>query len=141
MDELMELRQAVTEGRYADALHIIDELDEMARDDKTSKIFSFMEIILIHLIKQHAEGRTTRSWDNSVYHSVYQINRVNKRRKAGGYYMDNKELLDTLSEAFPLALKQAALETLEGMCSDKELAGKVNQHQIIAEALRLIETP
>ena len=84
MDEILELRKSINEGRYADALHIIDELEEMAKDDKLDKIFSYMQILLIHLIKQNAENRTTRSWDNSIKHSLYQIERVNKRRKSGG---------------------------------------------------------
>ena len=141
MDELMELRQAVTEGRYADALHIIDELDEMARDDKTSKIFSFMEILLIHLIKQRAEEKTTRSWDNSINHSVYQIKRINKRRKAGGHYLDDGEFLETIQDAFPLALARAAEEAFGGAYSDEQLLSKINQHQLIADAMRLIVTP
>ena len=139
MDELLELRQAITDGRYSDALHIVDELDEMAKDDKTDKVFSYMQILLIHLIKQHAEQRTTRSWDASIQHAVYQINRVNKRRKAGGCYMSNDELLETLHESFTLALTQAALEAFGGVYSDEELVHKIDKNSLIAEAMRLIE--
>ena len=139
MDELMELRRAITDGRYSDALHIVDELDEMAKDDKTDKVFSYMQILLIHLIKQAAEQRTTRSWDASVKHSIYLINRVNKRRKAGGWYMSDEELLETLDEAFSLALSQAALEAFGGVYSDQELLHKLDKTSILAEAMRLIK--
>lgn len=139
MDELMELRQAISEGRYSDALHIVDELDEMAKDDKISKVFSFMEILLIHLIKQAAEQRTTRSWDGSIEHAVYQIKRVNKRRKSGGHYMPEDELLETLYESFPLALTQASLEAFGGVFSAQELLSKIDKNTIIADAMRLIE--
>ena len=139
MDELLELRRAITDGRYSDALHIVDELDEMAKDDKTDKVFSYMQILLIHLIKQHTEQRTTRSWDASIQHAVYQINRVNKRRKTGGCYMSNDELLETLYESFTLALTQAALEAFGGVYSDEELVHKIDKNSLIAEAMRLIE--
>lgn len=139
MDELMELRQAISEGRYSDALHIVDELDEMAIDDKVGKVFSFMEILLIHLIKQVAEQRTTRSWDGSIEHAVYQIKRVNKRRKSGGYYMPNDELLETLYESFPLALTQASLEAFGGVYSAEEVLAKIDKNSVIADAMRLIE--
>lgn len=139
MDELVELRRAITDGRYADALHIVDELDEMAREDKTDKVFSYMQILLIHLIKRTAEQRTTPSWDGSIEHAVYQISRVNKRRKAGGYYMSNEELLETLHESFPLALTQAALEALGGAFTKQQLLTKVDANNLIAEAMRLIE--
>ncbi len=139
MDELMELRRAITDGRYSDALHIVDELDEMAKDDKTDKVFSYMQILLIHLIKQSAEQRTTRSSDASVKHSIYQINRVNNRRKAGGWYTSDEELLETLDEAFSLALSQAALEAFGGVYSDQELLHKLDKTSILAEAMRLIK--
>ncbi len=139
MDELMELRQAITEGRYAQALHIVDELDEMVKDDKTDKLFSYMQILLMHLIKQKAEQRTTRSWDNSVKYAVSQIQRVNKRRKSGGFYQESGELLETLDEAFVLALPQASMEAFEGIFSDDELLNKIDRPGILAEAMRLIE--
>ncbi len=139
MEEIAELRKAISEGRYSDALLIADELDEMAKDDKTNKVFSFMEILLIHLIKRDAEGRITRSWTNSINHSVLQIKRVNKRRKSGGIYMDNHDLIETLHEAFELALPQAAEEAFGGALSDLELLAKFDKNKIIAEAMRLIE--
>ena len=135
----MELRQAITDGRYSDALHIVDELDEMAKDDKESKIFSFSEILLIHLVKKLAEQRTTPSCEASITHCVYQIKRINKRRKAGGHYMSNEELLETLHESFPLALTQAALEAFGGVYTDQELLQRIDKNALIAEAMRLIE--
>jgi len=139
MDEILELRKSINEGRYADALHIIDELEEMAKDDKLDKIFSYMQILLIHLIKQNAELRTTRSWDNSIKHSLYQIERVNKRRKSGGDYLNTDELFDNLAEAFVLSLDQAAEEAFEGIYSSEQLLSKIDKNKILAEAMEMIE--
>jgi predicted RND superfamily exporter protein len=139
MDEILELRKSINEGRYADALHIIDELEEMAKDDKLDKIFSYMQILLIHLIKQNAEQRTTRSWDNSIKHSLYKIERVNKRRKYGGDYMNTDELFNNLAEAFVLSLDQAAEEAFEGIYSSKQLLSKIDKNKILAEAMEMIE--
>ncbi len=139
MEEILELRKAIQEGRYAAALLIVDEMNEMAKDDKTDKIFSFMEILLIHLIKRDAENRLSRSWTNSINHSVVQIKRVNKRRSSGGFYMNNHDLMETLHEAFELALPQAAEEAFGGALNDKDLLEKIDKNKIIAEAMRLIE--
>jgi hypothetical protein len=87
MEELFALRAALEEHRYADAFAILGELEEMSKDDKIEKIYSYMVILLLHLIKQHAEQRTTRSWELSIYESVKKIRRINKRRKSGGYYL------------------------------------------------------
>ena len=73
MEELLELNAYVEQGNYAEALTLIGEMEEMSKDDKISKIESFMEILLIHLIKQHAEKRTTRSWEVSIRNAVHKI--------------------------------------------------------------------
>ena len=61
MEEILELRQHLEAHRYEEAMMLVEEMDEMAKDDKITHISSFAEIILIHLIKQSVERRTTRS--------------------------------------------------------------------------------
>ena len=138
MEELLELKTFIELGNYDRALNLIGEMEEMSRDDKISKIFSYAEILLIHLIKQHAEKRSTRSWNASVRNSVYKINYINKRRKAGGYYLAEDELKEVMSDAWPLALLRASFEAFEGRFDDRELAEKVNEEEIKKEALKLI---
>ncbi|NEQ12218.1 MAG: DUF29 domain-containing protein, partial [Moorea sp. SIO4E2] len=86
MEELTLLRQLIEEKKYHKALEIVDELEEMSREDKLNKIYSYAVILLLHLIKQEVEKRTTRSWEFSIYNASKNIKRVNKRRKSGGYY-------------------------------------------------------
>lgn len=66
MNELLELRAHIEQGRYAEALALIGEMEEMSRDDKINKIEGFLHILLVHLIKQYAEQRSTRSWEVSI---------------------------------------------------------------------------
>src|SRR4029453_3626548 len=66
MDELAELRTLLETGRIEEALLLVDELDEMSREDKINKMSSYMRILLIHLIKWQAEQRCTRSWEVSI---------------------------------------------------------------------------
>ena len=138
MEELIELRAYIEQGNYAEALNLIGEMEEMSRDDKINKIFSLAEILLIHLVKKHVEKRTTRSWDASIRNSVYRINYVNKRKKAGGYYLSEDELKGAIEDAWPTSLLRASLETFEGRYDDIELAKKINEDQIVDEALKLI---
>lgn len=72
----------------------------MSKDDKINKIRSF---IILLLIKQNAAQKTTRSWDLSIYNSIKEIQWVNKRRKAGGYYLTSEELKEIIAEAYPVA--------------------------------------
>ena len=138
MDELADLRTLLTEGRIEDALLLVDELDEMSREDKINKISSYMRIVLIHLIKQHAEQRSTRSWEVSVKEALRQITRTNIRRKAGGVYLTREELQAELADAYDLALERAALEAFGGIYSAEELATCVAREQVLERALSLI---
>jgi hypothetical protein len=90
------------------------------------------------LIKQQAEKLTTRSWDTSIFNAVKQIQRTNKRRKAGGQYFMPSELRETLEDAYPSALKGAALEAFEGIYEADAIAAMVDRNLILNEAMRLI---
>ena len=140
MEELLELRQHITQKRYTEALELIAELEEMSREDKINKIYSYAVILLLHLIKQSAEQRTTRSWELSIRETTRQIARTNTRQKAGGVYLDTAGLQDVLADAYLSALERAALEAFEGRYEEDELAAKVNQEQVERHALELILT-
>ena len=139
MYELEELRKRIEEGDYITALQIVDELDEMSKEDKLNKIYSYMVILLIHLIKQSAEQRTTSSWDRSILNSTDNINRTNKRRKSGGYYANGDALREIINEAYPRAIKEASFEAFEGKLSWQELNEKVDRNSIKEKAISLLE--
>ncbi|MBP5973402.1 DUF29 family protein [Brasilonema sp. CT11] len=138
MEELLELKDLLLKGDVPGALVIVEELEEMSRNDIIKTIRSYAIILLLHLIKQQAENRTTRSWDVSIRNSVREIQRTNKRRKAGGYYLSSEELLETLQEAYLNAIDEATLEVEEGRYQLEELEQLVNQEKIINSALNLI---
>jgi ABC-type transporter Mla MlaB component len=139
MEELLELRQLLEQGKIHEALVLVDELEEMSLSDKINKIDSYGVILLIHLIKQKAEKRSTRSWDVSIENTVREINKINKRRKSGGVYLNPSELMDILQQGYQVALKRAALEAFEGRYEAQELAAMVDREDILSEALKLIQ--
>ena len=59
--ELLDLRNSILEGRYADALAIVDELEGLSRQAILRNIESFLVRLLIHLIKNQVEQRLTNS--------------------------------------------------------------------------------
>src|SRR5712691_3852992 len=138
MEELWELRQHLEAGDYSAALQVLDELDEMSRKDTIYKIQSFMEIVLIHLVKQHAAQRSTRSRELSIRLSCRRIQRLNKRRKAGGWFLTAEELLEALAEVYDDAIDRAAFEAFEGQYSTHELAVMINRHEILEQAMALM---
>lgn len=68
-----------------------------------------------------------------------EINKTNKRRKSGDFYLNQAELIDILQQGYQIALRRAALEAFEGRYEAEELAVMVNEQEIIAEALQLIQ--
>lgn len=49
MEELLELRQFLEQGKIHEALLLVDELEEMSLSDKINKIDSYGVILLIPL--------------------------------------------------------------------------------------------
>ena len=140
MEELLELKQLLLEGDIKNSLVIVEELEEMGKKDIIKTIRSYAIILLLHLVKQQAENRTTRSWDVSISNSVEEIQLENKRRKAGGFYLNNEELKETLEEAWSQAIKNASLEVNEGIYEVKQLEKMVDKQAILDAALSLILT-
>lgn len=138
MEELMELKELLHQGKVTEALVLVEELEEMSKSDKLNKIFSYGIILLLHLIKKVAENRTTKSWETSIFNAVKQIQRTNKRHKAKGTYLTEEELVETLEDAYESGLKSAALEAFEGIYDVEEIAKMVNRDDIIIMAIGLI---
>lgn len=138
MEELITLRKYIEEKDYLKALQLVSELEEMSKEDKLNKIYSYLVILLIHLIKQEAEKRTTKSWNVSINNSVREINRTNKRRKSGGYYANEQEIKETIDEAFEAAIERASLEAFEGVYNSQELLNMIDSEAIKKTALKLI---
>ena len=139
MEELLEIRQLLEQGKINEALLLVDELEEMSLSDKINKIDSYGVILLIHLIKQKAEKRSTRSWELSIENAVREINKINKRRKSGGFYLNQTELMEILQQGYQVALKRASLEAFEGRYETEELATMVNEQEILSLSLELIQ--
>jgi len=140
MEELLALKEFLLKGDIDGALGIVDELEEMSRDDIINNIRSYAVILLMHLIKQKVENRTTRSWELSIRNSIRGIQTKNQRRKAGGTYLNTEELRLAIAEAYPEAVDRASVEVEEGRYEPKELAQLVNRQEICDRAMILIST-
>ena len=138
MEELLMLKDLLLKGDVPAALAIVEELEEMSRDDKISTIGSYAIILLIHMIKQQVENRSTASWEVSIRNSIRAIQKKNKRRKAGGYYLTAEELRIALEEAYPDAIDRASLEVEEGRYLPEELEQLVNREDLLDRAMMIL---
>jgi len=138
MEEILELKKLLLQNDIQGALAIVEELEEMSRDDIINEIESYAIVIMAHLIKQEVEGRTTNSWDASINNSVRRILRKNKRRRAGGCYLSNEELLAALEEVYVDAVQEASVEVRQGIYSSKELEEMLAKEDIFIKAFNMI---
>jgi hypothetical protein len=138
MEELLTLKSLLLKGDIPGSLAIVKELEEMSKKDIIKTIRSYAVILLLHLIKQQAENRTTRSWEISIRNSVLEIQEENKRPRGAGFYLPLEELHIVLEIAYRQAINKASLEVEEGRYEPKELSQLVNQEAIIHQAIAFI---
>ena len=60
MEELWELRRYLKASDVAGALALLDEMEAMAKDDKIDRMASYIQVLLVQLLKQAVEQRTTK---------------------------------------------------------------------------------
>jgi hypothetical protein len=138
MNELRELRQLIKENRITDALSLIIEMEEMYYDDKFCRISHFVEILLIHLIRQKAEKRTLRSWDIMIDISLDKIKIHNTNRETQSVYLQKDNLKKVVQETWKIALEKAAFESFDGQFQTSEYLQMIDSEAIKQEALEKI---
>lgn len=109
--ELIDLRNSILEGRYADALAIVDELDWMSKKATLRSIKSFLVRMIIHLIKNQIEQRLTNSWIASISDSIVQIQDLNLHDNKTSHYVKRDEWELLLENALAAAIRPASVES------------------------------
>ncbi|HEY9808677.1 MAG TPA: DUF29 family protein [Halomicronema sp.] len=137
--ELRDLKNSILEGRYADALEIVEELEAMSRKDYIIKIESFLVRFLVHLIKNQIEGRLTNSWAASISDSVVRIKKYNVKDNKNSHYIKQEEWEPFLMNNWREAIKVASIEVGGGVYKPAQLLGMVDQIEVFNAAKRFID--
>jgi len=136
--ELVDLRTCIQEGRYADALVIVDELEGMSKQAILRNIQAYLRILLIHLIKNQVEQRLTSSWVASIRNSLIEIKKLNLKDNKKSYYINLNEWDSYIEDEIEVAVGDASVEVLNGMYNEFQLADLVDRNQIIQTVLKLL---
>lgn len=136
--ELIELRQSILEGRYDDALEILDDLEEMSKQATLRKIEAFLVRLIIHLIKNQIEQRLTNSWIASISDSVIQIAKLNIKDNQKSYYIKADEWRELLAEAVEMAIRPASAEIFGGTLKSSQISQRLNREELIDFADNLL---
>ena len=128
--ELIDLKNSILEGRYEDALALVDELEGMSKQAILRNIKSFLVRMIIHLIKNQMEQRLTNSWVASISDSLLQIQDLNLKDNKTSYYVKPDEWEPRLEEAIAAAIRPASIEVLNGRLKPSQLLQRVDLIQL-----------
>ena len=136
--ELINLRTYIQEGRYADALIIVDELEGMSKQAILRNLQAYLRILLIHLIKNQLEQRLTNSWVASIRNSLIEIKKLNLKDNKNSYYINLTEWDIYIEDEIEVAVPDASVEVLNGIYNEFQLTEMVDKNQIIQTALKFL---
>ncbi|MEH2239387.1 DUF29 family protein [Nostoc sp.] len=136
--ELIDLKKSILEGRYADALAIVDELEGMSKQAILRNIQAYLRILLIHLIKNQVEQRLTNSWVASIRNSLIEIKKLNLKDNKKSYYINLNEWDTYIEDEIEVAVPDASVEVLNGIYNEFQLTEMVDRNQIIQTALKFL---
>ena len=137
--ELIDLKKSILEGRYTDALAIVDELEGMSKKAILRQIKSFLRILLIHLIKNQVEKRLTNSWAASIRNAIREIKEVNIKDNQTSYYINSNEWEKFIEEEIiEDAIADASEEVMNGKFTRSQLSGMLDKNQILTIATSLL---
>lgn len=137
--ELVDLKRSLLEGRYDDALLLVDELEGMSKQAILRNIESFLVRLLVHLIKNQVEQRLTHSWMVSISDSILQISKLNLKANKTSYYLKADEWSSYLEDALEEAILPASSEVLEGTLKPRQLAKRIDREVLLSLAEELLQ--
>ncbi|MBD2183683.1 DUF29 family protein [Planktothrix sp. FACHB-1355] len=136
--ELTDLRNYILEKRYEDALILIDELEGMSRQAILRNIQSFLDMMMMHLIKNQIEQGLTNSWIASISDSIVQIKRLNLKENKTSYYVKADEWELMLEEAIASSIRPASAELLNGKLKPSQVSQMLDNAKLMAKAKQLL---
>ena len=128
--ELLKLREHITNGQYHEALLIVDELDDMSRKAIIRNIRSFLVRLMINLIKNQVEKRLTNSWAASIRSSILEIQDLNLQGNRKSYYIKQDDWQPYIEESYEDAIYSAASEVFSGRYHPLELMTMLEREQL-----------
>jgi hypothetical protein len=130
VQELIDLKQSVLEGRYEDALLLIDELENMSKQAILRNIESCLVRLIIHLIKNQLEQRLTNSWVASISDSIVQIKKLNLKDNKKSFYLKKEDWQLVIEEAIEQSIRPASVEVLQGSLKPLQISTRLDRVQL-----------
>ncbi len=128
--ELIDLRISILEGRYADALAIVDDLEQMTKRATLHQIESYLNKALINLIKNQVEERLANSWAASIRDFIREIQKLNLKDNQKSYTINADQWDSLIDNELEAAISTASVEVLNGAYTPAQLSKLVDRAQL-----------
>jgi hypothetical protein len=138
MEELLQLRDHIEHQRYAEALSLLDDFDDMSKKAILDTIQTFLERLLMHMIQNDIEQRMTNSWAASIRDSLMQIRKRNLKGNQVSWYIEQHQWDERLEEAYEVAIANASVEVLDGLYTPFELYEQAHRVEVLQRTKHLI---
>ena len=138
MEEILELKEFLKLGDTESALRLVEDLEELGRKSLERNISCYVKVLLIQLIKQQIEKRTTKSWERSIRNAIREIKDINARPKKKGNYFSEEEIREIVIDSLEGAIDTAAWEVEEGIYDYRQIKGMINNVVILEAAMTLL---
>lgn len=138
MEELVQLREHIQQQRYREALDLLDDMDDMSKKSILDAIQTFLERMLMHVIKNDIEQRMTNSWAASIRDSLLQIRKRNLKGNQVSWYLERDNWNARLDEAYEVAIADASVEVLDGLYTPFELYERAHRDAVLERARCLL---
>ncbi|MBC6476441.1 MAG: hypothetical protein GDA56_00175 [Hormoscilla sp. GM7CHS1pb] len=136
--ELTDIRTCILEGRYNEALMLVDELEGMSKKAILQNIESFLVRMLVLLIKNKISESMNNLWYASIRDSVLKIQGLNLKEDKTSYYIKQNEWDDCMEMAFLDAIFIASGEVLDGRVHPVKLEKMVDKTAVVQAATQLL---
>jgi hypothetical protein len=140
MEELLELKELLIHKDFEAAYALVEDLEEMGKKGVARNIRSYAKVLLLHLIKQQVEQRTTKSWNISIRNSIREIKDLNTRLSSKGTYLNNEQLREVIAGAIDSAIDQASIEAAEGIYEARQIEQKIDRNELVKRAIAMIHS-
>lgn len=139
MEELMTIKSLLLEGDIQSALVLVEELEQMTRQDIINQLRSLGVILLRQLIQQQTVNKINSPLvETEIQKTVLELQELQKQLNGVDDSFIQKQFLQVLEIAYPSAVDQASSELAQGRYDAEDLETMINRDKIVQQALQLV---
>jgi hypothetical protein len=125
--QLMDLRNSLLDGRYEDAITLLDALEASNRRTMLHQIEHNLVRFVLPLIQNQIEQQVTNPLVADLWQAIRNIQKLNRGDSQPTYYINEDEWAPYIEEAIEDAIRPAAALICGGIYSNSALSEQLDR--------------